>query len=63
MRKESMAPLVYTDFIIHYSTPNKTLTNNEKIYLGNHWTKMNQKYCIKRGLTVSYHQSSYFTES
>ena len=54
MRKESMAPHAYHDFIIKYGAPNKTVSDNARVYLGNHWTDINRKFCIERGLTISY---------
>ena len=57
-----MAPHAYHDFIITYGAPNTTVSDNARVYLGNHWTNINRKFCIERGLTVPYHQSSNFTE-
>ena len=62
MQKESMAPHAYHDFIIKYGAPNKTVSDNARVYLSKHWTDINRKYCIECGLTVPYHQSSNFAE-
>ena len=63
LRKECHAPDAYTDFIINYGAPNKTVSDNAQVYLGNKWTTINRKYCIERGQTVPYHQSSNYAEN
>ena len=57
-----MDPHAYHDFIIKYEARNKTVSDNARVYLSNHWTDINRKFCIERGLTVPYHQSSNFSE-
>ena len=41
MRKELMAPHAYHDFIIKYGAPNKTVSDNARVYLSKHWTDIN----------------------
>ena len=60
LKKESNSPDAYIDFIINYGAPNKTVSDNAQVYRGTKWTNINRKYCIERGLTASYHQSSNF---
>ena len=62
MKKESQAIDAYTDFIIKYGAPNKTVSDNARVYLGLKWTSINRKYCIERGNSVPYHQSSNYAE-
>ena len=62
LKKEAQAPDAYTDFIIKYGAPNKTVSDNAQVYLGNAWTKINQKCCIERGRTAPHHQSSNYAE-
>ena len=57
-----MAPHAYHDFIIKYGAPNKTVSDNARVYLSKYWTDRNCKYCIECGLTVPYHHSSNFAE-
>ena len=63
LKKESHAPDAYTDFIINYGAPNKTVSDNAQVYLGSKWTSINRKFFIQRGKTVPYHQSSNFAEN
>ena len=62
MKKMLQAPDCYTDFIINYGAPNKTVSDNAQVYLGRNWITINQKYCIETGLTPPYHQSSNYAE-
>ena len=62
MKKVSHAPDCYTNFIINYGAPNKTVSDNAQVYLGRNWVTINRKYCIETGLTPPYHQSSNFAE-
>ena len=41
LKKESHAPDAYTDFIINYGAPNKTVSDNAQVYLGSKWTSIN----------------------
>ena len=47
MKKVLQAPDCYTDFIINYGAPNKTVSDNIQAYFDGNWTTINQNYCIE----------------
>ena len=61
MKREQNSPNAHQDFIIYNGAP-IFFTDNAQVYHGKLWTAINQKYCIKRGCTVPYHQSSNYTK-
>ena len=63
MKKEVEAPTAYEDVIREVGDPNKTVTDNAKVFTGSKWTSINRCYCIKSGLSVPHHRHQKYAEN
>ena len=62
MKREANDLSVYEDVIRSVGAPNKTVTYNAEILIGETLTNRNRRYFINTGLTVTHHQHQKYCE-
>ena len=62
IRIEANVPDAYEDTIRTIGAPNKTVTDNIKVFTGIKWTSIHRKYCIESRVTIPHHQHQNYSK-